>query len=486
MERIFGNIIVPAAVSRSSETAHITGSVPLPAATKRVVMTEGKVKVTEAKSEKGKVNCKGKLSFCAICEGEDGKLSSFTASADFSHSVVCESADTHMRAAVTAQLLSITAKAEGDALLLNAEADIMCRMEDEGEKRMLVKGPDTELQTAEYTYMERECVGSVGTSLREDIVANNISSVIYARGEAVIRDISCVMDTARVDGIISVQALCYDKGGEYTHLAQNIPFTAEVQTTYDNCTNLTGTVDVTDIRVRLTEEEYSLATVDARVDISLYSASQKQVQITCDAYSPTSPFDCEKTPLQLLLYKETAEQKGICKDSVKTGADFSHAVFCGATPLISSATAGEDCIILDGITRVSLLYADKNGELRSVTDNLPFSVNMPVEYANTEIDARPVCTAVNVGSLDGDSVEVSVSLHITADIYELQDVAMVTGAKNAEMPKLSRGFVICFASQDESVYDIAKRFNVSQAALRAANPDMPETLHSGDRAILLR
>ena len=129
MERIFGNIIVPAAVSRSSETAHITGSVPLPAATK--VMTEGKVKVTEAKSEKGKVNCKGKLSFCAICEGEDGKLSSFTASADFSHSVVCESADTHMRAAVTAQLLSITAKAEGDALLLNAEADIMCRMEDE-------------------------------------------------------------------------------------------------------------------------------------------------------------------------------------------------------------------------------------------------------------------------------------------------------------------------------------------------------------------
>lgn len=488
MNMIFDDIAIPSTRTRSSETTRITGTVPLPHAAKRVVMTDGKVNVDNTETSNGKVACGGKVTLNAICEDDDGSLFSFSASADFSHSLDCEGAEAGMQAAVTAQLLSISTTLSGGNLELDAQADIMCRVEDMTQKRMLRGGDSAEMLTQRVSYGMREKVGEVTTRLREDIVANDIASVIYADANALIRDITSVIDTARVDGILNLNALCCAKDGSYIKLRQNIPFTADVQTKYDNCTNLSGNVQVSDIRLRMTEDEYGLATVEAQLSIELFSATPNEIELTVDAFSPTEPFSCVKNDIQLLLYKETVEQKGICKDTValKNAGDYASEVFCTARPLVSSATKGEGCIIIDGIMAVNLLYTDKSKALCSAVDNLPFSVSVPTEYDNTEIDARPVCTAITVGAVNEKGVEVSIAMHITADIYELRDTGIVSDTEKCECKCGAKGFVVCFASEGETMYDIAKRFNVSQKDLSAANPDLGKVLHEGDTAVLLK
>ena len=57
--------------------------------------------------------------------------------------------------------------------------------------------------------------------------------------------------------------------------------------------------------------------------------------------------------------------------------------------------------------------------------------------------------------------------------------------RGGKMKNKTKFFIICFAAEGESTYDIAKRFNIKKSCLISENESMQENLHSGDRAIML-
>ena len=117
---------------------------------------------------------------------------------------------------------------------------------------------------------------------------------------------------------------------------------------------------------------------------------------------------------------------------------------------------------------------------------IPFTVKIPAEYDNVEIDVLPVCTSVNIGTAADKGVEISVSMSVTADMYELYDADIVTDTTPRLANHVPSSFIICFAGEGETSYDIAKEFGISRKSLTETNQDLSDNLKAGDKAILLR
>lgn len=484
----YRNVSLPTVAARISENITISGQVELEHPTSRIIMTDGHIELNDSVVSDGKVSCSGKLYFNCICEDNDGKLYSFCASADFSDDFDCEDAKSGMKAEICASVSEIKAEMSGNIFTINAEADLFGRIEEITEIKMLTSSEGTEISEIAYTYMDRECVGKNSSYVREDIAAGNIKSVVFADASAVVRDITTVIDNARVDGIMSLNALCINKDGSYEHLRQNIPFSIEAETKYDNCKDLSATVSVTDVRLRMTEEEYGLATVDAQIHVELFASSQVQIKLTDDAFSPSEPFGCIKKKIPLLLFRENTDQKNALKADVHINnmQDFSEAVFCSVRPLVSNATKSDEQVVLDGLLYINLIYLDKSGKINTSKQKVPFSVGIPLLYESIEIDAYPVCTSVNYGTHTDKGIELNVTLSTAFRVYELKDVETVIGTEPAKEPDRRTGFIVCFANDGETAYDIAKSFGISRSSLKEANPDLGDVLHSGDKAILIR
>ena len=487
MNKEYKNVSLPVAGARISDTITVNGQIQLEHETEQILMCSGNTVITDAKPSDGKVECSGKLNFSCICKGTNEGLYSFSASADFSHEIICADANANQNAVIFAQVSEISAEISGDLLTVKSEIELFCRLEEKATLKMYAASKDAEIKEATYDYREKERVGHVDSYVREDISAGNIKSVIYTDAAAVVRDISAVVDKARIDGILNMNALCTAKDGSYFHFRQSIPFTVEAETKYDNCKNLSASVSVSDVRLRITEEEYGLASLDAKVHADVYSSAQVQVGVIEDAYSPDEPFTCEKKSIQLLLFRDTLEQKAALKAQmpIDNMQEYSEPLFCTLTPQVNSAVSEDGAIRLDGAFQTELMYTDKSGNMHVRKDLLPYSVRLPKDFENTEIDAIPVCTSVNYGMRNDKGIELDVSLSVSADIYEIIDTEIVTGTEECDKKPQKSGFTVCFARKGETTYDLAKRFCVSQKSLREANPDLGDVLHEGEKAVVI-
>ena len=488
MKKLYRECAFPTVDARLTDTIHVKGETSVERPTVRAVCADGRVQVLQTKADIGEVNVSGKLFFNCICESEDGNLYSLCGTADFSHTIQCEEANSETSPVCFAQLCEININSFENKLIINADIDLFCRIENNSTVRMLCEGEDVETLQVTVSNMDRECVGETSQYVREDIVTGKISDVVYADATAVIRDITAVVDTARVDGILNLNALCYSRESGYVHLKQNIPFSIDVETKYDNCRNISGICDVSDVRLRITEDEYGLAALDAQIHVMLYAKAEAPVCYCADAYSPTEPFDCTKKKMQIILFRDTAMQKTSVRSvlHIDNMQEYAEGIFAFARPYVSSAEKIGTDVNAQGLLNVTLLYKIKSGDILSANDTIPFTLKMPVEYENAEIDAFPVCTSVNIGSPGDKGVEISVSMSSTADMYELCDAEIVTDTVPKAKNPAPSSFIICFAGEGETSYEIAKEFGISKKSLAETNPDLSDNLKAGDKAVILR
>ena len=488
MNMLYKECSFPTADARLTDTVHVKGETSVERPTKRAVCADGRAQILQAESESGSVNVSGKLFFNCICESEDGNLYSLCGSADFTHTIPCEEVNSDSSPVCFAQLCDINIAVSENMLIINADIDLFCRIENNTAVRMLCESEGVETLQVKVSNMDRECVGETSQYVREDIVTGKISEVVYADATAVIRDITSVVDNARVDGILNLNALCFSKESGYVHLKQNIPFSIDVETKYDNCRNLSGICDVSDVRLKITEDEYGLAVLDAQIHVMLYAKAEAPVCFCTDAYSPTDPFDCTKKKMQLMLFRDTVLQKTSVKSvlHIDNMQEYAEGIFAIAGPYVSSADKIGAEVNAQGLLNVTLLYKNKSGDILSANDMIPFTVKIPAEYDNVEIDVLPVCTSVNIGTAADKGVEISVSMSVTADMYELYDADIVTDTTPRLANHVPSSFIICFAGEGETSYDIAKEFGISRKSLTETNQDLSDNLKAGDKAILLR
>ena len=455
MELIWNEISIDRIAGGSVSQALAEGNVPAPEGRNiaSVLDAQGSVDLTSFEVVPGHVNIEGAVHVEFICTDGDANVYAFTSSAPFKHSLAIEEAKPGMRANLTAVVQTLNATPNSSQIALEAVADISCRLEDPVPMRVMagLSGVgDLEMKTERVEYTRRADAGGGLIRVREDIAAAGINAVLTASGEAMIRSIELENGDACVSGTLTVSALCADSGGRLSQVVQHIPF--EELVAIESASMMpSGRVSVQSISVRTVGAEFGILSVESIINVELFTPQRSSVTLTLDAYSPSLPFRPATQRVRFMLQGPGASGKQTLRESVE---------------------------VPEGLP-------DIYRPLYSFTEDIPFFAQMDAECtAMCDADANVRCTA-SIGGGTGHAADVNYTLYIDAEVYRAYETEAVTGIEECAPPDAPKGIIICFAEEGETLYDIAKRFNISRESLREANPQLKDTITPGQRLVLL-
>lgn len=491
MELMWNDLDVSRVMGSTVSQALVEGSIPMPEgrSAAEVLDSNGQVEVTEAEVQEGKVTLTGRVGVSLVLSGADGVFA-FSSSAAFRHGVAVEGAKPGMNANANAQLQTLDVNLSNNALSLSAMVDIACRVDSAAQLKVLrgIRGvEDLELKELPLTLAKKREVADENVRLREEVAAPNVENVLSANATAQVRDVKTDGVNAEVEGTLNVSALCANKDGSLSQLTQSFPFSQSIETDASSRA-LAGTANVAAVNVRPIGEDFGLLAVDAMLGIQLFERQESGCTLPLDAYSPNYSFHCNHEHARLLNYAGTVNARHPVRETVNVPdgmVEVGRVVSCSGRAVITGSAVNGGRLSVEGLLICRVIYASDSNSLYAFTEDLPFLAELPVsapDDAEAILSANAMCTQFSGA---GRSVELSFAVGLNAELFSLNDANVVTGISEAEAPDVPHGIIVYFAGAGETLFDVAKRFNISRANLLSLNPVYSESLDEGQRLMLL-
>ncbi len=235
------------------------------------------------------------------------------------------------------------------------------------------------------------------------------------------------------------------------------------------------------LQMQLTGTDFQIDGGDAegrQIAVTLYLHAsallreERELTLLSDLYSTAYDMTYEAAPLSLTGFCETLSRRQTVREVLEIGvvADsiLSLSVTCGA---VSVSREGES-VTLRTAASVRALYLDEGG--------VPLVAERCIETAcqlelpeDCRVTARAVCAEEVQGSLADRGIEVRFSVDFRAEAASKVKRVCISGAKiNAEAPKEQAGapsLVLRCLGQQESAWDLAKRYNTTIGVILSAN-----------------
>lgn len=207
-----------------------------------------------------------------------------------------------------------------------------------------------------------------------------------------------------------------------------------------------------------------------------------------DLYSTVHPVTLRREALTLLSapapYSETLRMKV----TLRTADRILTKVYAAwAEPEEVQTLSGEHGTVIQGMLRCCVMASDEAGVPMSFEQREPFTWELPELPAGAELPPLRVtsCTYTLTGS---DSVVMQPELSLSGQMLMPQPAALVTDADIDEAAPLSQdenyALRLYFGQENESVWEIAKRYHTAADAIRAEN-DLTEDLLPQPRLLLI-
>ena len=154
----------------------------------------------------------------------------------------------------------------------------------------------------------------------------------------------------------------------------------------------------------------------------------------------------------------------------------------------------ENGIAITGTLTVTTLYLCSVGakSLYSTTNVLPFQYVVEAEniMPTSIFKLRNSIEQLTVTMLDSGELDVKAALLFKVIVFAVQKSNLITDIKVEELDlnKLSElpGMVICIAGQNDTLWDIGKRYYVPIAQLKEVNELVSEEICAGDKILVVK
>lgn len=494
MEPILNELFIDRVAGFATAQALVEGVLPIPEGKTAASLLDrqGSVTINSIETQKGMLLLSGSVKAEVICLDHEGLIFAFASSADFSHTVAMPQAEAGMDGIATANIQSLDMTLESGRVAMSAIVDIQCRAMDKTPLKVLagIRGTeDVESKTLPVTHVKRTTAAQQTIRLREEIRVPDIAQVLACNGSAELKSAVPEGERAIVDGNITMYALCADEAGQLSQTVQNIPFAEPVHLLETAMgPGLYGRIKVDSIQAFPIGEGFGILAVEAKLTITLWYSFGMCTALPVDAYSPTYPFKCSTTDVVLLNSGNIESNKLNIKENVSLpeGMPPVHkSIYAAARPVITSSYCVDGRLKVDGLLITRVIYMCDSGLLHSFSEDIPFLMDAAAENSGEDayVEADATCQYAMVSG-SGTIVEVSFALNIETEICNMVEADIVTGAEETEAPEVLGGLSIYFAGAGESMYDVAKRFNVPKAKVMENNPATSEQLSEGDRLLI--
>ena len=332
----------------------------------------------------------------------------------------------------------------------------------------------------------------ISENLEPDATQPAIDEIISCSAELFFNDAKVNLDdsTVSLKGLANVSCIYKSQGeaGTYKSFSRKIPVTY-VADAADHCgafsacrpESLCARANATTVEINadVGENPYGerrVVELDVSADVSVYIVGGEDVSVVLDAYSTTHTSECTvkehvaKTPDKMLTTSFSVGEL-LSRDvlSIGEGASIIDTQIDIVSPEVISQRGR---LALTASALVAMIVED-GGSYSGVTATLPIKCDLGApDMSDKVICNAKLCAADIRTRTSGEGVHLDFEVSVCAALCEAKSVSALSAIRiTGELERECGGAVLtlCYPSADDTLWQVAKRYKTTVAAIEAAN-----------------
>lgn len=334
----------------------------------------------------------------------------------------------------------------------------------------------------------------------EIVVKDKISKIVNNTANVFVKDVKSGTDYFSVEGYVLLNYIYeIEESNEFRNMLKKIAFKEEIEV---NSLTKESVVEVmAQINNCLIKSEFknldgeSEITFNIPIFVQYVALNETEMEIMVDAYSTETNCNLKVESINKLgkFLNVISEEKIDTIISVEEDmANINKALGVGAENInITKAFCQDKEIVVEGIAYANVVCEqdDEMNTLESIQAEVPFSLTIKNDdvMENDEIWAKAMFDDIRVKAKRGKDIEIEIDLQISANIYNTQKDAVLTGVECGEPLHANESTLqIMFASKGETLWQVAKNAKVKPEMITKQNPDLIFPLENNEKVILYK
>ena len=479
----------------------------------RILLSDGMIKIEEIRTYDEQVLVRGKLTYHIFYEADDsfGALHSFSGKIPFEERINTDCISTDDNPQVTADLEHIHITTI-NSRKINVQALLLLTVLSESLYSEEISTGVSEGDTLEYRLCNKQLLNiSVMKKdicrIRDEIkLPSNLpsmSEILWCNLSLSGLDFKPAEEKLTIKGDVNL-SLIYrpdDEARGYEFLETSTPFTHSIEcngSKEHSVSDITFTISQKDCEIRpdLDGEERVIG-FDIGMDLYIKLYDDINLDFICDAYGIYNEIRTEAKTynLKTLLSQSTGLMR--MQEKVPFPAkeeELLQIKYCCGELIPESAVSCENSIEVEGYSRITILYItdDDRFPYRVKTFEVPFtySIDLPGITDKTIYQLNANLEQCNVTSAGSDSLDVKIAAAFYLFAYENNEMEAISdvtlqgekGCSHSRTP----GITVYFAKEEDCLWNIGKEYQVPLARIREQNALSSDTLHKGQKLIVMK
>lgn len=352
-----------------------------------------------------------------------------------------------------------------------------------------------EEKTKNFFVMSLGCRKSKMFSMSDtfDLESNTAAFLVRANAVSVLGEVRKISNKVMVKGetIVEVAYVPNEDKTIICNLRRVLPINQILE--FDGMDErFTGdvTLDVTAVDVIIKNDssgDGKSLDVAVSVNAGITMWEQKELQVITDAYAIDGAIDLSYKKMKFYSALDAVRDTYIYKNSIdvsKTGATSVLDAYCEeGEPTLSF---GDGVIAVSGSLKVTLLLKDASENIITTEKMLDYRYERKAECCNQETDCVP---SVSISSFEciqsnKETIDVKAEMQINCSVFGETEIDIVSDIREGVSEEKSRrsAITVYFPTCEETLWDIAKRYNTTVESIMSENNIDGET--TGDITML--
>ena len=351
-------------------------------------------------------------------------------------------------------LNEIVSSAEGDGITVRSQKRKVCTLVGATRKAFQVS------ETCEVNCSDKiSSVISVNHCVRTSEL-KAIHGKVFVRGELCVRT-SCLTESGDI--------LCFEN-------LVGINQILDVQdVTEESIVQIDIKADSLCVRPRAEmSNERGLLDVEATLCASVRAYEIAELTVVSDAYSTRYETDLSCKNIVLNSSCEKMYDTFLCRETVDVSpVGIRRVLSFSCVDISSNEVISEGNISVTGIVTAECVFEDTNSEIYFVTRQIPFEYKHGVAYENVSSSSiSSTISAYNFVTGSGGTLDVRIEILVSGLIFcgeEERTVTEISLDKSKCKTTKTASLTVYFAEENESIWDIARRYNTTTSAILREN-----------------
>ena len=451
-------------------------------------------KITSIQTDNGQVKFDGNVIYDMLVVTSDSQILPLSKEAPFSQVVENAGVSIGDNITILPEVQEVSSEFRGEELFVSSTANFALYIVKQNEQISLCGNLDdvfTKTEEQSYTALVRSISSefSLPLSFAKD---GKIGSILCLKNMASIKSILPSSDYFAVSGEVYTTIVYMSQDGTVRSTFKETPFSEEVEAQ--------GTTKDSIVQALLSVPSYAVQEGDNAFDITL------NLSLEANVYEPKT-FECVLDAYSLkndvnLTTSSFAQNTFLSTIQVEDNLLTNFALEEGMAPIdkilatvptnvtITSQIVKNGEILLEGIATINMIYYSEDEDGNKILSSIDIDVPYSVPFVASELKEQDLVTAqidigdINIKSRHGRELEILIELYATLNISrDIVGVATTELTLGEIKPAKDCALEIYLVREGDTLWDIAKKLNISMSELSSQNPQLSLELKPGDKVV---